>query len=78
RPFFAAQKIGTRTILAESPEFVDCAKRGLIVSGGVCPRGPTTGRTTRTDIQTGHHARSKGWHWQMVSKQSGILLPRSM
>ena len=63
RPFFAAQKIGTRTILAESPGFVDCAKRGLIVSGGVSPPGPTTGQTTGTDTRVGHHARCKHWRW---------------
>jgi hypothetical protein len=34
RPFFASRKIGTRTVLAESPEFGGGAKRGLIFSGG--------------------------------------------
>ncbi len=41
RPFFAAQKIGTRTVLAESPTFVCYARRGLIFSRGLPPAAPS-------------------------------------
>jgi len=54
RPFFAARKIGTRTVLAESPESVACAKRGLIFSGGRPGSGLPTSRkkdTTQEDQQ---------------------------
>jgi hypothetical protein len=46
RPFFATQKIGTRTVLAESSEFVCSAKHGLIDSG------PPTGTALPSSVDT--------------------------
>ena len=38
---FCCAKIGTRTVLAESPTFVCSAKRGLIFSRGLTPAAPS-------------------------------------
>jgi hypothetical protein len=76
RPFFATQKIGTRTVLAASPGVVDYAERGLIVSGerddpDLAPSTLPTHQTLNRSVIPGYTSAVRAGEARSAGEQSG-------